>query len=206
MNRMRTQSISIVALLALCACSTETPPAAATSEHDTIRTIVDSIFPVEEEIRRFKAARNGVSATELKNASNSRDELVARFLRAVEHRDSADFRAMTIDAGEFIDLYYPTSMYSHPPYKQSPEIVWLLHQQNSEKGLRAVLNRWGGHPPHFKSYTCKAEPRIEGANKFWDECMITWAPGTATQGTDKLFSTILERDGRFKILSYSNPL
>ena len=169
---------------------------------DTIRTIVDSIFPVEEEIRRFKAVRNAAAATELKNASSSRDEVVSRFLRAIETRDSADLRALTIDGAEFIDLYYPTSMYSHPPYKQSPEVVWMLQQQNSDQGLQRVLKRFGGQTTNLKSYACKPDPRVEGANRFWDECTITLTDGS----TVRLFSSIIERDGRFKILSYANAL
>jgi hypothetical protein len=195
-----------LALMALAACRADTPPATVAPDSDTIRTIVDSIFPVEEEIRRFKAARNGISASELSNASASRDAAVTRFLRAIETRDSADLRALTIDAAEFIDLYYPTSVYSRPPYKQSPEIVWLLQRQNSEQGLRRVLNLFGGQSAHFRSYTCNPEPRVEGENRFWDECTIIWAPGSSGTLETRLFSTIIERGGQFKILSYANPL
>jgi hypothetical protein len=201
---MKLRHLSSVALLALSACRADAPPAATSTQPDTIRTIVDSIFPVEEEIRRFKAARNGAAASELANAATSRDEVVRRFLKAVAARDSADLRALTLNAAEFIDLYYPSSMYSHPPYKQSPEVVWLMQQQNSDQGLRRVLNRFGGQPGHLRSYTCKPEPRVEGENRFWDECTITWAPSSQGKLSARLFSTIIERGGRFKILSYAN--
>ena len=203
---MKSRLLFSAALLGFAACRADAPRSAAAPDSDTIRTIVDSIFPVDEEIRRFKAARDGVSATELSNASASRDAALQRFLRAIETRDNADLRALTIDAAEFIDLYYLTSVYSHPPYKQSPEIVWLLQQQNSEQGLRRTLNRFGGQPASLKSYTCKPEPRVEGKNRIWEECMITWSHGSASVSTIRLFGSIIERDGAFKILSYANAL
>lgn len=203
---MKLQLICIAALLALSACRREAPPLADAQKPDTIRNIVDSIFPVEEEIRRFKAARNGLVATELDHASTSRDAVVQRYLTAVQKRDTADLRAMTLNAAEFIDLYYPTSMYSHAPYKQSPEIVWLMMQQNSDGGLRRVLDRFGGQTTHLQSYACEPEPRTEGQNRFWDECSLRFTAESKAQQSAVLFGPIIERGGRFKILSFSNSL
>ena len=43
--------------------------------------VIDSVLPVEEEIRRFRAAVGGATAAELQHASASRTELVERFVR-----------------------------------------------------------------------------------------------------------------------------
>ena len=203
---MKSRLACIAVLLVLSACRREAPPPADAQKPDTIRNIVDSIFRVEEEVRRFKAARNGVAATELEHASMSRDALVQRYLTAVQKRDSADLRAMTVNAGEFIDLYYPTSMYSHPPYKQSPEIVWLMMQQNSESGLRRALDRFGGQKTHLDRYSCKPEPRIEGENRFWDECTLHFTAESEVPQSAILFGPIIERGGKFKVLTFANAL
>lgn len=202
---MRSKLIYVTAMIALTACRGE-EPAVSTTPADTPRGVVDSIFPVEEEIRRFKAARNNASATELKDASESRDALVARFMRALETRDSADVRAMVLDAAEFIDLYYPTSIHSHPPYKQSPELTWFLLQQNSEKGIKRALDRYGGIPPHFESYTCNSQPKLEQANRLWEQCTVRWAPAPGVPSPLRIFGSIIERDGRLKFVSYANDL
>jgi hypothetical protein len=167
---------------------------------------VDSIFPVEEQIHRFKAARNDAAAAELKGASASRAALVQRFMKALEARDTTDLRVMAVNAAEFIDLYYPASIYSHPPYQQSPEIAWLLLQQNSQKGIKRTLERFGGVPPRFARYSCKSEPRVEASNRFWEECLVRWSPTPDAPNPVRIFGSIMERDGRFKFVSFDNDL
>ncbi|MGQ0816380.1 MAG: hypothetical protein ACT4O1_18275, partial [Gemmatimonadota bacterium] len=126
----------LLVVTGLFACKRGEPQTLATPPQDEIRGVVDSIFPIEEDIRRFRAARGGVSATELANADTSRAALVDRFMRALEDRDTAELRAMVITPAEFIDIYYPSSIYGKPPYKQSPELVWFLMQQSSEQGIK----------------------------------------------------------------------
>jgi len=205
---MKNIILPIVISVTLVACDGTDEPApternTAAAAADSPRMIVDSIFPVEEEIRRFKAARNGASASELTNASASRDALVERFIKAVETRDTADISRMVLNAAEFIDLYYPTSMFAKPPYKQSPEIRWLLIQENSNKGITRLLARYGGQPIRLTDYTCAEEPKAEGSNRLWDRCRVTW---NLQPSPMRIFSMIVERNGRFKFFSYANDL
>ncbi|HEY0672240.1 MAG TPA: hypothetical protein VGD27_08245 [Longimicrobiales bacterium] len=165
--------------------------------------VVDSIFPVAEEMRRFKAARHDVRARNLAHGASSRDQLVHRFITALERADTAALRGLIIDASEFIDLYYPSSIFARPPYHQDPELRWFLIQENSNKGLTRLLRRFAGQPTGFRGYHCAPEPTIEGKNKVWDRCRVEWGASSAPV---RAFSTIIERDGRFKILSYANDL
>lgn len=165
--------------------------------------VVDSIFPVEEEIRRFKAARHDEHASELANGALSRDQLVHRFITALQRADTAALRGLVLDASEFIDLYYPSSIFARAPYQQHPELRWFLIQENSNKGLTRLLRRFSGRPTGFRSYDCAPEPMIEGKNKLWDRCRVEWDASSAPM---RAFSTIIERDGKFKILSYANDL
>jgi hypothetical protein len=193
-------------LVALAACRVEDRATTAAGGADTPRVIVDSVFPVEEEIRRFRAARPGAPVTELANASTSRDALVERLMLALAARDTAELSAMLMNAAEFIDLYYPTSIYARPPYRQSPELLWFLMQQNSQKGIGRALARYGGVPPHFEGYTCDPEPMVWGANRFWEQCAVRWSPVPGAPSPFRLFGGIIERDGRFKFVSYANGL
>lgn len=193
-------------VIGLFACRREEPKPFAAPRPDTVRSVVDSIFPAEEEIRRFKAARTDASAIALTGGAASRDALVRRFIAAVEARDIAALRAMALSPAEFIDLYYPSSAYAKPPYKQSPELVWLLLQQNSEKGIRRVIERHKDQIASFRSYDCAAQPVTQGKNRLWNACRVRWEPDAGAPKTTTLFGAIVERDGRYKFVSYANDL
>ena len=169
---------------------------------DSPRILVDSVFPVEEEIRRFKLTRGLGASYTLRDGASTREELVAAFIDALARADTARLSRMALDAGEFIDLYYPTSIFARPPYKQSPELRWFLLHQNSAKGLARLLQRYGGADSGYRGFQCSvSEP--EGDNLIWDRCTVTWTPHREPV---RLFSTIIERDGHFKFVSFANDL
>lgn len=192
--------VLLVAVLAACTdAEPEAKPAPAPQQN-----VVDSIFPVEEEIRRFKAAMPaGPERTQLMQAAKARDELVQAFVRALEQHDTAVIRGLVLDQAEFIDLYYPASTYSKPPYKQSPALLWFLMRQESEKGISRLVQRYGGRPTGFSRYHCNPEPKVEGDVKLWEGCQVTWRLQPSPL---RAFGAIIERNGRFKFLSYANDL
>ena len=165
--------------------------------------VVDSVFPPEEAMRRFRENLPVVSA--LKNAEPTRDSLVRRFVRAVERSDTTALRRMVMTRAEFAHLYFPTSPHARPPAQQPPALVWFLHTQNSEKGVSRALDRYGGRPIGVRGYTCASPARVEAGNTIWDDCRLHIGTGADTASI-RLFGGVIERAGRFKILSYANDL
>ncbi|MGH7752992.1 MAG: hypothetical protein ACREN5_09260, partial [Gemmatimonadales bacterium] len=89
--------------------------------------VVDSILPIEEEIRRFREA-SGQPPEALMGGAPSRDALIRTWIAAVERLDTLALARMLMNAGEYIAFYYPESPYTRRPYRQSPAIRWLLIQ------------------------------------------------------------------------------
>ena len=154
-------------------------------------------------MRRFRENLPVVSA--LENAEPTRDSLVRRFVGAVERSDTTALRGMVMTRAEFAHLYFPTSPHARPPAQQPPALVWFLHTRNSEKGVGRVLDRFGGRRVGLRGYTCASAPRVEAENRIWDDCQLHIGTGGDT-ATVRLFGGVIERDGRFKMLSYSNDL
>lgn len=194
-----------VACLASLACK----PASGSQVADTAAAsaapagIVDSVFPPEEAMRRFREKLPVVS--ELASAEPTRDALVRRFVSAIERRDTATLRTMVMTRGEFAYLYYPTSPHARPPAQQPPALVWFLHTQSSEKGVSRALNRFGGRRIGVRGHTCSPPARVEAENVIWDDCRLHIGTGGDTSSI-RLFGGVIERGGRFKILSYANDL
>ncbi|HJS46408.1 MAG TPA: hypothetical protein VJ773_00330 [Gemmatimonadales bacterium] len=170
------------------------------------RGAVDSIFPIEEEIRRFQAGLPD-TAGELAGGAASRDTLVRRFMTALERADTAAFAPMAVTRAEFGYLYFPESRFSRPPYRTKPGLLWGRLQDGSSRGINRAFVRLGGRPLGFERSDCPADPVVEGENRVWEGCTVTLrAAGADSARTLRLFGSLLERGGTWKFLSYSNDL
>lgn len=207
MNRLAALALLVVPVVT-AGCGTEhdgTIRAAQVASAEAGAPVhVDSILPLEEEIGRFKA-RVGRTTQGLHGGAGSRDELVAMFVSAVERADTAAFARLAIDTAEFIDLYYPHTIYTQEPYRLSPDIVWMLITQNGDKGLVRIVRRIAGQPFGLEGYSCNREPKVEGPNRLWEGCELHRTAGGKREA-QRLFGSILERGGVFKFVSYSNDL
>ncbi len=198
---MRTLHLLIFwAAVGLGACSDHraaaAPPARAASH-------VDTLVPREEALRRFQASAH--PADTLAGGARSRDALVRSFVRALETRDTARLGRLALDRDEFAYLYYPTAPQGLPPYELPPDLFWFTLQQGSDKGLRRALESRSGRPLDYVGYRCDSIPSHEGSNVVWGPCSVRYRSGGRTR-EERLFGLIIEREGRFKFVSYANKL
>jgi hypothetical protein len=166
--------------------------------------VVDSARPIPEEIRRFAERVGGDSVSSFAHASMSREALIRRVVRDVARADSSDLAAAAITPREFIDLVYPSSPYTHRPYEQPPDLVWMQIANPSGAGYRRLLGRLGGQAFAYISDACAGKPERQGANTLYLDCIIMVSDPSHRQIKQRWFGSIIERDGRFKILSYRN--
>jgi hypothetical protein len=190
----------VCSALPLSACGDRSAAAAPPARR---ATHVDSILPRAEALRRFQASARPIDS--LTGGTASRDALVRAFVHAVETRDTAGLRRLSLDRNEFAFLYYPTAAQGLPPYDLAPDLLWFLLQNGSEKGLTRALASRGGRRLGFRSYRCDTMPSREGANLLWGPCVVRHRQAGVTV-EERLFGLIVERDGRFKFVSYGNKL
>ncbi|HEX2202521.1 MAG TPA: hypothetical protein VHG91_04465 [Longimicrobium sp.] len=160
---------------------------------------VDSSMTPGEALRRFREGLPEPRA--LSGGARSREALVRRFVEAVEAHDTAAIRSVVMSRAEFAYLYYPTS----PVAKMRPDLAWFLSQQNSEKGIVRLLRRAGGTGMRYVRHACEPTPRQEGENRVWEKCLVTFTQGADTT-TIRMFGSVIERGGAFKLVSYANDL
>jgi hypothetical protein len=168
--------------------------------------VVDSIFPPEEELRRFRKAIGGDSVVSLSGGSPSKEALAQRFVRAVVASDTNDLRAMVIHIREFADLYYPESPFSHAPYHQPPAFAWAQIQDPSLRSLTRLVRKLGGKPMTFVGVLCDPKVAREGRNTRYTGCLVRVKEANGQILNRRYFGSIVERDGQFKFLSYTNAL
>lgn len=195
-NAAHAAALALMAVLAGCE-GDAAPPAAETTQ------VVDSIVPIPEEIRRFRADV-GPGPAALAGAP-TRDALVAEFVRAVEAADTAALRALPLTGPEFIDLYYPFTRFVAKPYELAPDLFWFQIQNEQSRGLFRLLDRYAGQPLGSVGYRCE-EPRVEGPNQVWDACVLRLLGAAGDTVSVRMFGTVLERDGAFRLVSLANDL
>lgn len=165
----------------------------------------DSILPMDTMIARFQADLPEVTSFGAE-AATSIDELVMRFAAAVRDSSTGALDAVTLDAAEFAYLYFPTSIYSRQPYAQPPAVNRLLLEQNSLKGRARLLREYGGRPLAVESHDCAGEPIIEGENRIHDHCVLRIRGSDGEIVEVRMFGSVIERQGRFKLMSLANRL
>ncbi|HEY0154959.1 MAG TPA: hypothetical protein VGB92_23310 [Longimicrobium sp.] len=192
-------TVLLIAILSLAACAPDAP-AAPPAAQSSAPAVVDSIFPPEEAMRRFRAGLPEVDS--LSGGASSRGELVRRFVRAVEKQDTAELRTLLMNRAEFAYLYFPTSRFARPPLRTDPALLWFQMQMNSEKGIVRLLRRKGGTDAGFRGHACEDTPVVEGENRLWERCTVRLTDGAE----DRWFGTVIERGGRYKMVGYANGL
>lgn len=209
--RPLSRAVPFALAVGLAACTREPSPAEreAAKQAEHVREVVaaggvvDSILPVGEALQRFRAAIPRVDT--LSGASRSKEALVERLAKDLAARDSADLSAMIMTQAEFAWLFYEESPLSKPPYEAPPGLLYGQLLTASDKGARDLLARLGGSAVRVSGLDCPA-PEIEGRNRLYKRCTVTFAAPGKKPLSGNLFGTILERDGRFKLLSYANRI
>ncbi len=166
--------------------------------------VVDSFIPRDSSIQRFRKGLEPV--TRLESGYGSRDSLVAAYVAALARRDTAALASMAVSRAEFAYLYYPTAAQGLPPYDLEPGLMWYLLQQRSERGIRRALAVYGGQRLELLGHDCGPEASREGKNTVAGPCVLHLRDQGGKAISVRLLTQILERGGRYKVLSYANKL
>lgn len=184
------------ALAAGAACGAGDAPAAPPRSTQAVQA-ADPQYAPAALIARFRA-RVPDHPTAFGGATAATPEsLGTRYVRALEHRDSAAIAPMALSASEFAWLYYLDAPLARPPYELDPDVMWTQITAQSGRGLARALQRYGGRPFGLTAVTCAPEAR-SGALRL-HRC-VAHAAG------DSLAMGMVERGGRVKFVGFGNQL
>ena len=162
---------------------------------------VDSIFPMDEMLRRFRIGASKPARFE--RGAPDRVSLARGFLAALSRQDTAALGNLLVTRGEFAWLVFPDHLYSRAPYELDPETFWLQIQAQTSEGLSQLLRRRGGLPMRFLSLECRTDllagkgPEV----RFWAPCTVGYSVSDRVRN-EQLFGSIVEYRGTAKFLGY----
>lgn len=148
------------------------------------------------------AVASGCGASALGHTEQSPEDLARAVLQAVEHRDPARLRELAIDEAEFRHVVWPELPAARPERNLSAEFVWNGLRHKSEATLRRMMEEHGGHAYGFVGV------RFTGGTTQYGSYLVHRAAAVEVRGADgsmqtlRLFGSVLERYGSFKVFSY----
>lgn len=201
--RSRPRSRAVAGALLLAACGGEPAPASRPATDTPAPPGVPSVEQlVDSALTAFR--RDLPEVARLTGGASSRDALVQRFVQAGAARDTGALRDLLVTRAEFAWLYFPQARLARPPYGIDPGYLWLQMASNTDRDLPKALQRLPAGAT-AAGVACADSVVVEGPNRLHEGCLAIVARG-GRRDTLSLFGSILERDGRFKLLSFANRL
>jgi hypothetical protein len=196
--------VSLSLTIACAACGTDGLEGREAVRSETAPAVVDSILPIPVALARFRADIPEVP-TGLRGGAESAEALVSELVRLIEADDTLGFEAIAFDRAEFAYLYYESSPLARPPYELPPALAWFQLQQGNRTSVLRLLRELGGRPLGYAGLVCDRPSLEQGENRIWSGCRVRIERGDSAQEM-RLFGALIERDGGFKVLSFTNDL
>lgn len=167
--------------------------------------VVDSVFPPEEALRRFRAEVGGTPPLTLVGGAPSIDALLRRYWALLAARDTLAMTPLVMSAREFAWLYYPESREAERGL--APNVSWLLLSANSGRGLARALALRSASTSTLSlvGTVCTPQVIVAGANTLHGPCAIIRRSASHTD-TVWVARHILQRGRVYKLLSFADAL
>lgn len=142
------------------------------------------------------------SRAPLPNSHESADALSRAVLAAIESRDVDALHALALNKGEFAEDVWPELPAARPERNLSSSFVWGDLHQKSNITLRDTLAAHGGKKYEFVSIRFLGEMTPYRSYRVHRESELTVKDGEGNERLLRLFGSVIEKGGRYKVFSY----
>jgi hypothetical protein len=134
----------------------------------------------------------------------SAEEASRAFLEALAENDFEKLRAMALGEEEFADVVWPELPSSRPNRNLPLDYAWRDLSQKSTSSLRRVAHRYGGRRFRLERVDFLGETTEYTTFAVHREARLTLIDEEGVQQRLRLFGSMIERGGRFKLFSFVN--
>ena len=144
----------------------------------------------------------GRSPSALSNSHGSSESLARAVLSALEKRDVNALNTLALNEQEFRDHVWSELPAARPERNLPISFVWGDLHQKSDTNLRQTIAKYGGN-----SYELVSIRFVRGSTDYRSyrvhrESEVTVTDREGRKQDLRLFGSVLEKDGRFKVFSY----
>jgi len=145
----------------------------------------------------------GDAPATLSHTFDSPEALARTVLTAVAERDTETLLELSVSGAEFRKVVWPELPSSRPEVNLSVDYAWGDLNTKSRSYLASTLSEFGGRRLELVAIDFTGESTSYRTFSVHRHSVLTVrADGQAATERVRLFGSVLERDGRFKLFSY----
>lgn len=185
----RFRAVAAAALCVAAACGSERSPEARAEGESSPERPAESAVP-------------GAASAPLAG-SRATPEGVARLaLERLAAGDREALLAIALSETEFREVVYPELPASRPERNTSADFVWSSLHQKSRNSLAFTLDRYAGQRLELVAVDFLGETTDYGSYRVHRKTALTVQRPDGTKTVVRLFGSMIERGGRYKIFSF----
>jgi hypothetical protein len=148
----------------------------------------------------------GRASGELTGGASSPRRLVEQVLDAVADRDTAALLDMLVDADEYDRIVYPELGAHYAAARdtrsETRQFLWENQRLDALKGMRSAMRELGGRRLSFVTIEfTEGEQRFQ-SYRLMEGGVVSVVDADGTPATLHMLGTMIEKSGRYKLLSY----
>lgn len=178
------------ALCVLAACGSErSPTARAESRPGEGNSVLRPALPAG-------------AAAPFAASAETPEEAARRALERIAAGDREGLLAIALSEAEFREVVYPELPASRPERNTSADYVWRGLRQKSRNSLAFTLDRYTGAPLELVAVEFLGETTDYGSYRVHRKTALTVKRPDGSKTVVRLFGSMIERAGRYKIFSF----
>jgi hypothetical protein len=138
----------------------------------------------------------------LPNSHESAEALSRAVLTAIEMRDADALHAHALNREEFAEHVWPELPAARPERNLSASFVWGDLNQKSNITLRDTLAAHSGKKYEFRSIRFLGETTQHDSYRVHRESELTVKDADGNERQVRIFGSVIEKGGRYKVFSY----
>jgi hypothetical protein len=138
----------------------------------------------------------------LSNARESPEAVAAAVVAGLAARDAPGLRALALTEAEFRDIVWPRLPASRPERNLPWDYVWNDLRAKSDAHLGELVTRWEDRGEDVVAVTFRGESTDYGPFRVHRESVVSLRARDGDPRSTRLFGSVIEMQGRFKVFSY----
>lgn len=144
----------------------------------------------------------GCEHKEWKNSFNSPSEIGQAVVEALNQGDLSGLHQLRVIRKEYLSWIWPAFPASGPPHNFPEDFAWSNLDTKSSRAVRRLVKRYGEISLAFVKLDFEQKTEEYKDFRLLRGTVLTVQNTNGQQKTLKILGSVVEKDGRYKLLSY----